>query len=289
MRTGLCWPTPGPDGAVERGLLARIRDELPLDVIRVNLDHRNPRVAEIIGEIREHGFEPLAILDLDYDALKSWPADDRFGPLLWPYLEFCIDTVTRFGLREVEVLNEPDILHKLDPGLYGAVCNAVGSELKRRALDVTVIAAADMLTAHRKGSRRREWWGEARTWLRPDLYDAVAVHPYRNPGPPDAARPFGTRKNEFDWIRYVAQKPVYVTETGWNLRETSEADHAAYLARELDWCRKGGAVLTALYAHVGTPNGDDWGLFDGRDWRPRPAVQAVRQWIEGHRKDDHHV
>jgi len=64
---------------------------------------------------------------------------------------------------------------------------------------------------------------------------------------------------------------------------------AAYLARELDWCRKGGAVLTALYAHVGTPNGDDWGLFDGRDWRPRPAVQAVRQWIEGHRKDDHHV
>ena len=285
MRVGLCYPTPGPDIYLDEPFLAMVREHLPVDLIRINLDYRNPPAGEMVLGIRNHGFEALPVLDLDYDELASWPQDDKgFGEAAWPYIERCVSIANLLELAEVEILNEPHVLHRLSPDRYAKLLNAVGHEFRVCGLPTRIIAAADMLKPHRRGPKKDDWWSKARAGLQSHLYDAVAVHPYRNPGHPDDAKPFGSRAKEFTWIREQAGgRPIYVTEVGWNLNETSGPAAAAYLTRELDLCAiQPGVEVVCIYAHVGVPGqqGGDWGLFDGGDWTPRPAVAAIRDWLE---------
>jgi hypothetical protein len=284
MILGLCWPTDGPDGRLDANLLARIRGELPISHLRINLDHRNEHAGELVDQVRAVGLEPLPILDLDYAALKSGPQDgDEFAEALWPYIEFSVRAVETHRLETVEVLNEPNTLHGLPPELYARVANAVGDQLKRHGFQTRVVLAGDMLKASRWGPTPTGWWSDARAGLQSDLYEAVAIHPFRNPGSPDIAswRFLFSRSREFRWIAREALKPLWVTETGWNLsdRGFTEDQQAQYLVRELDLCKEAGAEAVLIYAYV-SPRGTGFGLFDSEDWRARPAVQAIGAWSQ---------
>ena len=286
MITGLVYPTPGAYGMVDGPFLARARDETGLEWLRVNLDCRSERVDALVETAQEMNWRVWPILDLNYEAVRLAGDGDVLMAVLAPYLAFCVRVITAWHFPYVEILNEPSILGKLSPLTYAQLVNAVGRALADHAPDTQIIVAGEMLRADRRGPKTKSWWAEARAQIYPTLFDGVAVHPYREPGPPSACR-WRDRDDEHRWITGQSawegqQKAVHVTEVGWSLRDgIDEIKQAAYLVEELSIQARVGAASCFVYAHH-SPDGEGFGLYGSAD-RPRPAVAAIRAWTEAQR------
>ena len=216
MISCLVYPTPGTDGWVDGPFLARARDETGLEWLRVNLDYRSERVDELVLTAQEANWRVWPILDLNYAAVRGASGRAALHAVLAPYLTFCARVVTAWGFPYVELLNEPDILGKLQPDTYAQIVNAVGSVLRDAAPETQIVVAGEMLRADRRGPKTKSWWAEARDRIDATLVDGVAVHPYREPGPPSACR-WRDRDDEHRWIAGQSawegqQKAVHVLD-----------------------------------------------------------------------------
>lgn len=291
MRVGIVYPTPGSVGMVDVAFLQHLRGETKCEWLRVNLDWRNPLADALINRCHDAGCHVLPILDLDYAALRRPMSDADLADHLRPYLLFCIRVCSAYHFEAVEVLNEPHTMGKLSEETYARVVNAVGQELRTVAPRTQILVAAEVLKPDRRGPPPyddKEWdWGKLRAGLVPHLWDAAAIHPYRNPAPPSRTR-YGTRAGEYERIARAVgfnpagqPRPLWVTEVGWDLRDgVDEATQAAYVAEELQIDADLGVEAVFLYAHV-SPRGQGFGLFDGEDWRPRPAARVLQAWATG--------
>lgn len=292
MLTGIVIPT-GRAQRLELDVLARVRDETGVQAIRWDCHVDNPWNDHNVQRIRQAGFLPWPILDGDRHAWMSAASVGAPELALWPYLSWLDTFCAAHRFQAVEVLNEPHILDpRLTPEQYAILANAAGDHIRLASPQTQVYLAGEMLRPDRKGPKKEKWWGQCRAGLIDSLYDGVAIHPYREPGPPEVARiggfsfwswGGGTRETEMEWCRQQAPgHDVAVTEVGWRVGPAggiTEAEQADYLIRELGILAELNVSAVFLYAHHADP-ARDFGLLRN-DWSPRPAAHAVREWIAG--------
>lgn len=266
MNVGIVWPTPGdqPEPLPEDRLML-LRDNTLATHLRINLHHRKPTVDQMVATARQVGFEVLPILDFDYD-----------NPNLDEYGRFCQDVVERFRFPGVELGNEPHILHKMPPAEYAAVFTRGAEAIRESGGPVQIHIAGEITIPIGK---KIKYFGEVRKRVPDELYDVVAIHPYRNPKPPTHA-PFNTRQRELEY--YQSQVPhgkgIAVTEVGWDLRDgVTEEKQAQYLAEELRIWDELGVDAVYVYQHIDPPTRLGFGIFTAT-WQPRPAAGAIAEF-----------
>ena len=174
-------------------------------------------------------------------------------------------------LPAIEVENEPSARFDVDD--YINLATVVGQEVKRVNPSTKVIVAAE--THDFSSGKAHDYWPKVKKALDPALYDAVAVHPYRNPKPWSFSA-FGSREKEWDAIKEaVGEKEIWITETGWKANE----DQHINVVNDLDYWRSLGAKSVCIYAFVG--HGNDFGLYeDTAPWTPRPAAVQLAHYFE---------
>lgn len=267
MTVGLVWPMPFNtfvpvlDAGILHGLQATKATH-----IRTNADYRNPYLHDNLAQIADAGFQVLPILDLDYAR-----------PDLAPFIDFSEALLDRYRFGAAEVLNEPKTMHGMPSAAYRTVLEATGARLQRFRPATQLYVAGDFLRFDCKGPKVDDWLKDVRPRC-PEHFDAIAVHPYREPGPPAATR-FGDRLREYDHYRtHFYGLPLVVTEVGWNLAGVSEQQQADYVAEELRLNAAAGIAATFIYAHI---SGEHTGFgVLGPDCRPRPVVEAIARFQE---------
>src|SRR5262245_44318212 len=261
MIVGLCYPTSGAAGAVDPARLEIIR-QTRVTHLRVDLQVGNPNVDEIVLQTREAGFGVLPVLGFD-----------RSTTTVAAFADFADNVVTDHQLETVEIVNEPTGPdYNLSPDQYREIVEAVSPRIKGRT---RILVAGDFIVALRQGPRRKDWFRKAR--LDPDLFDAVAIHPYREPGSPEASA-YGTRRGEYAaWRKEAGGKPLVVTEVGWlvgsNVNEQKQGD---YIFEELAINDAVGLEATYIFSHAEDPR-RDFGVFR-IDGSPRPAAYRLAQF-----------
>jgi len=278
FQVGVVWPLPWPLLRLDRVWLRALKVETAATHLRVNLDVRNPHAGSVITMARDEGFAVLPVMDLDYDALArpGW-----FSSAAWPqYVNRCVELAGQYRLTQIEILNEPDTLHKIPPVIYATVVNEVGRQVHQQLPGTQVVVAGEILRPHRKGPTPQPYFDRVRAGLIPDYHDVVGIHHYRDPGPPSATR-FGSRRAEHRHVQAAARhKPIMTTEIGWDLPrlERDEGRQADYVYEELVTSRELGLLGCYIYAHQEDP-ALDYGIMR-RDRRPRPAAHAIRRFVQ---------
>lgn len=265
MIVGIVWPMPFKDARPELdpSILEALK-ETKATHIRINLDHRHAEAERVLTQIRGAGFEVLPILDLDYQK-----------PNIPAYLDFCERIVGTHGFPMVELLNEPKTMEKMSSATYCRVVEAVGERLQRFRPQTRLLIAGDFLKFDRSGPKTDNWLKDVKP-KNPALFDAVAIHPYREPGKPSVTR-FGTRPKEYDHCKsHFYSLPLVVTEVGWNLREVSEQQQADYTYEELRINRAYGIEATYIYAHI-SEMASGFGVLR-QDNTARPVVARIAQF-----------
>ncbi len=195
-------------------------------------------------------------------------------------MNHCVDLAGRHQLPQIEVLNEPDTLHKIPPEIYATVVNEVGRQIHLQVPGTQVIVAGEILRPHRQGPKEQNYFRDVARGLFPEHHDVVGIHHYRDPGPPSATR-FGSRLAEHRHVQRVAHhKPVMTTEVGWDLPRLNGDEElvARYVYEELVTSRELGLLGCYLYAHQEAPE-LDYGLLR-LDRSPRPAAHAIRRFVK---------
>jgi hypothetical protein len=251
MIVGLCYPSPGPDGNVDPAFLEVLKTT-GITHVRCDLHLANPNVGAIIDKVRAAGLGILPIIEYVPTASPQQLAD------------FADQIVTDHALDAIEVLNEPSRV--MTPQQYHDILEAIGTRVKGKT---RVLAAGEFLIADRKGPRLKDWFAQAN--LDPEWYDAVAIHPYREPGTPWATR-YASRSAEYQvWRCQVPPgKPLIVTEVGWHLPGVNEEQQGVYIFEELSIDRALGVEAVFIYTNIADPAWD-FGVFR-TDWSPRPAA-----------------
>jgi len=266
MNTGICWPTPGTQyEPLPATLLALVKQTTLATHLRINLHHRKPGADEMIGSAQDAGFVVLPILDFDYGAPDSEA-----------YEQFCFDLTRTHRFPAVELGNEPSILQHMNPLDYARIFTA-GAKGVRGAGTATQIYTAAEIT--KPIGHRIDFFHKWRELVLENLWDVVAIHPYRNPMPQQYS-PFGNRQAELAY--YQAQIPdgkgVAVTEVGWDLRDGVDLDRqAAYVYEELRTSAALGLDACYIYQHTDPPANKGFGVFD-HQWNPRPAAHAIARF-----------
>lgn len=291
MVSGICWPFASYDGSaqfLDPVWLARLKDATAAPWLRVDCDWRNRVNGLNVDRALTAGFRVLPILQGDMAILKQEKPGSA-SPHLHSLLVWAIEFVSHYQFPYVEVLNEPHIMHGMEPGVYAQIVNAVGEEMRKHCPKTKVIAAAECLKPNRRGCKPHDWFARAVKGMRPDLWDIAGQHPYREPGKPDDVWRLSFR-NRADELAYVTRqgggKPVMTTEIGWNVRglmkehdctiERAEQLQAMYCQRELDINERDGSRGCFLYCHQEDPN-RDFGLLT-KDGRPRLAATMFKEW-----------
>lgn len=270
MIVGFCWPTPGTQESGYWGeLMDKMKENTRATHIRTNFDHR--RTDSILGHvmnIRDHGFEVLPILDFDYER-----------PANGPYADFCAAVSRDCNFSYVELGNEPHTLHRMDSMRYAEVFNAGAHAIRDAGLSTKILIASESTQPIAKPIG---YWDQVRHIVPTELYDGIAIHPYRNPQPPRYTR-FGTREAEFAYYRSTAPgKEVHVTEFGWDLRGgVNEAIQAGYIYEELTIQEQMGAASAYVYTvtEAKPPNDQLFGLTDYQ-YHVKPACHAIARFQE---------
>lgn len=265
MIVGIVWPL-NPTDPLDPAFLATLRATKATH-LRSNLNYRNPNARLIFGQAQDAGFQLLPILDLDYDHID-----------VHAYAQFCGTITGEFKFDVVEILNEPRIMHEkqVPPARYAEIVAAASAEIRNSSPLTKIAVAGEMMQPDRKGPKEIDYFEDFRSALGSDAgYDLVAIHPYREPSPPETTR-FKTRSQEYRHWQEIAQKPIIVTEVGWHLGNVSEAQQADYLLRELQINRDAGIGATYIYAHRADPSWD-FGLYRV-DGSARPAVDAIARF-----------
>ncbi len=280
MDVGIVWPTPFKDnihqsvldGGILEGLKATKATHL-----RLNLDHRNPHCVSLVEQANQAGFQVLPILECDYQ-----------NPDLEGYADFCESIVEQFKFPIVEILNEPRIMEKMSAAAYRKVFIIAAERLQRFRPTTQIASAADFLQPDVAGTKIRwEWnWSTFKRdkhWYKdanvpPELYDLAAVHPYREPGMPDVSQ-WKNRQAEYQAYKDEChQKPLIITEVGWNLASVTEEVQAQHLYRELVINYECGVQGVYIYSMISEMH-DGMGVLR-EDGSARPAVGAIAQFQE---------
>ena len=264
LQVGVCWPTPGTEAEpLPFDLLDRLMEATKATHLRIDLHHRKPGVDEMVQQANDAGFTVLPILDFDYE-----------HPELELFAGFCDHMVRRHGFPAVEIGNEPYILHKMPAELYARVFNAGAKAIRETGIPCQIYMAAE---ATKPIAHPIDMLGKVLTHVDPELWDCLAIHPYRNPMPP-AYSPMGGRKAELEW--YQGQVPtgkgIVVTEVGWDLRDGVDLDRQGqYILSELHTWETLGVDGVYIYQHTDPPSNKGFGIFD-HEWNERPAAEAIK-------------
>ena len=266
------------------------------------LFNQDEQVAKTFDVLRAYQRESLPILGIPGNIIHDIVTDDE---RINDFARFCARTVKQQQCNEVEFMNEPDIMGHITSDQYHYTALAGCRAIKEARPECKIYLAAEILKPNKYGPTPNDYFTQVLKDFPEELWDGGAVHNYRQPGPADVAAIGGwfnnflglfpgSREAEHKYCQKMMQgKPYLITETGWDLSrcKQNETYQAANIIKELDYAKKFGIDLVAIYAYVGkagTPN--DFGVFDdiGNDWRPRPVVQAVNDWM-GLTVDDDYV
>lgn len=269
MRLGVAWPLPFANHGDEMPWfegLRRVRLDCGASDLRINLDIRRRDPLGLLAHIRSAGLEPLPILHGDAASVLS-------DLQIWG--TWCGEIAS--ACPDVEIWNEPanDSAtpgNLMPPGEYARVVRAAAAGIRAANPATRIWIAMDGMDLGR--GRFGTYHRVVRQEVPRELYDGVAVHPYRGAKDPNATA-FGTRREEWTKLQQMAGEdvPIWVTEIGYSIYELSGAEQQAeYLMRELMILKELAAVGACVYAHQG-PHG----VFDG-DWTPRPAVYRLAQF-----------
>ena len=276
MLIDVCWPMPGPVIATPPFALLRKIALIGAHGLRFNLDYRLADPVRQLQAVGTAGLRPLPILDYGGEVSRT---DQRATPS--QYAAFCRRVVTEAPwLIEVELGNEPN--GKMSAGEYAALAKAGASAIRTAAPHVRIIIAGELFD-HTTGESRDGFHQTVASSIPPQLYDAVAIHPYRL-GPPDQS-PWGSRVDEHVAILAATGGTPYVsTEVGWALDqvpgatdEAREAEQGLRVKRELEIERFLGVDRVDVYAHVSL-HGVGHGVFRP-DWTPRPAAIGIAEVV----------
>lgn len=272
MKVGLNWPSPGVhDDPPDREHFAMIK-AAGFDLLRFNLHHGRSlfNAKQWVRTAREAGLEPLVIIDGEY-ANTNAAAMGNFAACL----------VSDTGLRHLEVMNEPRILHRMPAAAYAAVVRALRIWCPQTTLilaaEATKPVAQPLYTSFVNRLRRRTYFDEVTSSLNANDWDVWGIHPYCNP----------QRPSRSDYAIYwpkARSKPCWVTEVGWSLNMNTEQEQAQYIWDELVLCEALGIPVVCFYAMVADPGNNrefDFGFWR-EDWTERPAVKAIRDWKASH-------
>jgi len=268
-----------------------IRFGLDFEGVSYKIENSDAKV--VVNRVREFGFKPLPILGgtPGKDVLRTDNEINRFAA-------WCGQTTADNDLGRVILLNEPATMAKwkatTSDNRYRWVAEACCRAILAARPGTEIYLAGEMLKPDKKGCDKRGFYRSATEGIPLGLYVGCDIHPYRNPSDPFTAQIGGncwgrgaTRDKEYDYCHTQARgKKLIVGEVGWNYREGVSEDRVArYYIEELKLAERNGVEILCFYAHVGsTTKGDtDWGMWEdtGDNWRPRPAVAAVREWLDG--------
>jgi hypothetical protein len=224
------------------------------------------------------------------------------------FADFVAAFLTRYQgrVRHVIIWNEPNLSFEwgyrpVDPAGYVDLLRTVYPAAHTANPDAVVLAGALAPTLEPPGSAAGlndlDYLEAMYAAGASPFFDALAVHAYGLGFPPEAepdAEVVNLRRTEL--LRQVMvehgdrDKPVYVTETGWNdhprwVRAVRPAQRAAYTVDAYEWaqthwpwCRS--VAMWAFRYPAPVHNYQDYYTFVTTDFRPKPVYLAVQAYTQ---------
>lgn len=273
---------------VEAGV-THVRDELYWQEVEpaAGVFRFPPRYDAYMAALRRAGVAPLIELNFEnvhHDDGQTPHTEAGFAA----YARYAVEVLRRYGdqIEAVEIWNEYNGTFAKGPatadrsGTYAKMLRVAYAAIKRERPDVIVVGGATAGLPMPYLERLFEAGAL-------DSMDAVSVHPYRSDSTPEgletqvaALRALIARHNG------GREKPVWVTEIGWSLRDTGipgdlvidEAAQARFLVRAFALLFAGGAERVYWYLFR------DYGVFatmglveKGEGYPPKPAHRAMAE------------
>lgn len=139
--------------------------------------------------------------------------------------------------------------------------------------------------------------GDWRGWLRelmeqtgPQFLDVVTVHSYQKTGREVLKHVVGPQSLKM-WLTWqqpvreilrqvgLGNKPLWLTEVGWNTAEVSEAEQASYYDQLLEGMQAEVPIdVLMCYQHVDEPHPTWWGILH-EDLTPKPAYAVIQRYL----------
>ena len=247
------------------------------------------RTDAVVDEARARGLHLYATLAYT----PGW-ANGGQGPNTPPvdpqdWYAFVFTTVSRYRgrVRHWGLWNEPNLKHFFSgsPAQYIDVILRVGAQAVRDADPDGAVLGPEL-------AQEDGWapWLYAVLDQAAEALDVVTVHSYQDTGQDVLRRLGGGVPGRYpptvrDVMRATgaADKPLWLTETGWNTADVSEEAQAVYYAQVLDgveaeaWPDK-----VFFYQLVDEPDSaDGWGILR-TDLSPKPAYDVYQDHIAAH-------
>ena len=239
-----------------------------------------------VGEARARGLNVYATLAYSPGWANGGQAPNTppVDPQDW--YAFVYTTVSRYrgSVQHWGMWNEPNFTHFFSGSLdqYIDVILRVGAQAVRDADPSGYVLGPEL-------AQEGDWW----RWLHAVLergaeaIDIVTQHSYQDDGR-DVLRRLGGPVEPWNRPRVrdvlegtgAADKPLWLTETGWNTAKVSETAQADCYEQVLegvaahDWLER--VFFYALADEPGSP--DQWGILHS-DLTPKPAYEAYQRYI----------
>lgn len=204
-------------------------------------------------------------------------------------LQMMIEVLDQFPeIQTVELGNEP--CYHTTQSEYADFVNHLAPHIRKVYPTVEIAVAFDFISDAKEYMQGGKWWdGSNRFFSKTvglsqlldwDLFDLLAIHPYRRNLAPSVSPIAGTREKE--WLLYKSRahgKQLIVTESGYNRKAgLTDVTIGVYTRQELESDYQAGCVGSFIYNWAG-----DYGVMND-DLSPRPSYTAIQQFCI-----DHHI
>jgi len=229
------------------------------------------------------------------------------------FADFAAAFAARYAgrVRHLQIWNEPNLsgevgMRPVDPAAYVDLLRRVYPRVKQANPEAIVLAGALAPTLERDRGVALDdivyldemYAAGAQRW-----FDALAVHNYGMTEPPEAA-PAADRINfrRVELLREImarrgdGQKPVYITETGWNddvryVHGVTPAQRIEYTLRSLEYARANWPWVRSVVFWVFKLPAPAHGYRDAFTFvtpslEPLPIYEDVREELAGRTTDD---
>ena len=240
----------------------------------------------VVGDARARGLNVYATLAYSPGWANGGQAPNT--PLVDPqdWYTFVYTTVSRYrgSVQHWGMWNEPNFKHFFSGSAdqYVDTILRVGSQAVRDADPSGYVLGPEL-------AQEGDWW----QWLYlvldrgAEAIDIVTQHSYQDTGD-DVLRRLGGPVLPWNWptVRDVMKwtgteaKELWLTETGWDTSEVSEAAQAAAYAQVLEGLeQEGGPDKVFFYQLADEPDSpDEWGILRV-DLSPKPAYETYQRHI----------
>lgn len=270
------------------------------------IDHANAQGLTVIarlGLVPQWAQPCCDETDADYSLTHLTP--DRY----YDFGEFVRVFAGRYAGRvdHIIIWNEPNLAYEWGyqevlPQQYVSVMDFAYSAAHDANPDVTILAGALAPTLEPPGSQygmnEIDYLTGLYEWGISRFYDALAIHTYGFKFPPEeppAADVLNFRRAEL--LREImvansdAEKPVYITESGWNdhprwtkaVRPGQRIEYTlgALQYAEENWPWAENVCIWALRYPAPTYNYADYFTLVGADFTPKPIYEELQAWARG--------